>query len=58
MGALAAHGMIHPYARGLYHWLVSEVTRTIVLDQWVAIEATTAAEAADWLETIDATLSA
>jgi hypothetical protein len=38
MHKLAEHGMVHPYVRGLMHWLVSSETGTIVLDEWSVVE--------------------
>ena len=34
MDLLAARGKVHPYARGLTHWLVSSETGTLLLESW------------------------
>lgn len=44
MEELAAHGLIHPYARGLRHWLIGETSGTIVLNSWLAVTAFTPRE--------------
>lgn len=53
MRKLAEHGMVHPYVRGLMHWLVSSETGTIVLDEWSVIEAADATESERMLKVVD-----
>jgi uncharacterized protein len=53
MQTLVDHGLVHPYARGSYHWLISSETGTLVLDSWEALRPCTAAEGLEMMAKID-----
>lgn len=50
---LADHGLVHEYARGLHHCLVSSVSGRLLLDDWQALRQGSPAEAAEVLERLD-----
>jgi len=50
---LADHGLVHAYARGLHHCLVSSVSGTLVLNAWHTLRKGSPAEAAELLELLD-----
>lgn len=53
MTKLADQKMIHPYARGFQHWLVSEKTGVLVLNSWSALRRARPSESMRWLQDID-----
>ncbi len=57
MQVLADHGKIHPYARGLMHWLVSSETGTLLLAEWVVVRDAEADERRELLEIVDELLA-
>jgi hypothetical protein len=54
---LARQGMMHPYVRGLAHWLVGRQTGTLVLNSWSALRPCDREEANDLLKRVDWLLS-
>lgn len=57
MRKLGECGMVHPYARGLSHWLVGGETGTIVLDEWSMVQPADTAEAQQMLRTVERLLA-
>lgn len=57
MQKLVDHGLVHPYARGLVHWLVSSETGHLMLEQWIVIRAGDADDGAEMLASIDRSLA-
>jgi hypothetical protein len=53
MQALADGGRVHAYARGLFHWLVSSESGTILLERWAALRDARDQERREVLESID-----
>ncbi|HET9622331.1 MAG TPA: hypothetical protein VFP84_13255 [Kofleriaceae bacterium] len=53
MAKLAAHGKVHPYARGYAHMYLSDRTGTVLLNTWSVLKAGTAREQREFLESID-----
>jgi hypothetical protein len=53
MNTLVEHGLVHPYARGMAHWLVSSETGALLLESWGAVRPCGAAEGARMLATIE-----
>ena len=56
MRILAAQGKIHPYARGAFHWLVSESGK-LFLNSWPSVRSCPPAEIEEMKERVDSVLS-
>ncbi|MBK7536267.1 MAG: hypothetical protein IPI49_13030 [Myxococcales bacterium] len=50
---LAEHGLVHPFARGTAHWLISSKTGTLLLDSWYCLRRGEPEEAQDLLRRVD-----
>jgi hypothetical protein len=57
MQKLADAGLVHPYVRGIFHWIVSSESETIFLEGWHAIRRGSESERAEMMETVDAILA-
>jgi uncharacterized protein len=57
MQKLVDHGLVHPYARGEFHWLISSETGTLVLDSWEALRECSAAEGRELMGNVDRILA-
>jgi uncharacterized protein len=57
MQTLIDHGLVHPFVRGPYHWLVSSETGTLVLDSWYALRECDREEGVQMMEKVDRQLA-
>jgi hypothetical protein len=53
MTKIAAHGKVHPYARGFAHMYLGERTGVVLLNTWSVLKVGNAREQRDFLEAID-----
>jgi uncharacterized protein len=57
MQKLVDRGLVHPYVRGPYHWLISSETGTLVLDSWYALRECSEAEGIEMMGKVDGFLA-
>ncbi len=54
--ALTSAGYVHPYARGTYHWWISEQSGTLVLERWGVVRPGSEAERDELVESVESML--